>query len=110
MVGAASRGNRYKVEKRCLTPVIVSVAPESQTAASGLTWVTIYVGIVGLGGVKGKYSREFVNSGKVSSLNSDFVTKVVDGLADGRGNSSNGLGSVLDAWTVAGAKGEHETG
>jgi len=33
------------------------------------------------------------------------VTKVVDGLADGRGNSSNGLGSVLDASTIAGAKG-----
>ena len=54
MVGTASRGKRYNLEKRSLTPVIVSVAPESQMAVSGLTWVTVYVGIVGLGEERGK--------------------------------------------------------
>jgi len=78
--------------KSCLTGPKRSIGVETKGAKSGWS-AAVRIAML----CQASYPEEFVNSANVSSLTSDFMTKVVDGLADGRRNSSNGLGCVIEA-------------
>ena len=96
--GIGSMKSRLTVPKR-------SIDVETEGTKSGWS-VAVRIAIL----YHASYPREFVNSGNGSSLTSDFVTKVVHGLADGRGNSSNGLGAYSKHGQERDQRQEHETG